>query len=127
MGYAGKIHDFLHGAFGEHGKAGLANGHHILVVAEDTEGVGCKKFLTCDGNQAAAHVSYMFSEVAAIYPITPSSTMAEYVDEWSGWSPKILRAWDAIVRADTWNTVGRSSPAILYILGIISSRPWEAV
>ncbi len=42
-----------------------------------------KKFLTCDGNQAAAHVSYMFSEVAAIYPITPSSTMAEYVDEWS--------------------------------------------
>ena len=42
-----------------------------------------KTFLTCDGNQAAAHVSYMFSEVAAIYPITPSSTMAEYVDEWS--------------------------------------------
>jgi len=42
-----------------------------------------KKFLTCDGNQAAAHISYMFSEVAAIYPITPSSTMAEYVDEWA--------------------------------------------
>ncbi len=42
-----------------------------------------KKFLTCDGNQAAAHVAYMFSEVAAIYPITPSSTMAEYVDEWA--------------------------------------------
>ena len=35
-----------------------------------------KKFITCDGNQAAAHISYMFSEVAAIYPITPSSTMA---------------------------------------------------
>lgn len=42
-----------------------------------------KKFLTCDGNQAAAHVSYMFTEVAAIYPITPSSTMAEHVDEWA--------------------------------------------
>ena len=42
-----------------------------------------KKFLTCDGNQAAAHIAYMFSEVAAIYPITPSSTMAEYVDEWT--------------------------------------------
>lgn len=42
-----------------------------------------KKFLTCDGNQAAAHISYLFTEVAAIYPITPSSTMAEYVDEWS--------------------------------------------
>ena len=37
-----------------------------------------KKFITCDGNQAAAHISYMFSEVAAIYPITPSSTMAEF-------------------------------------------------
>ena len=42
-----------------------------------------KKFLTCDGNQAAAHVSYMFTDVAAIYTITPSSTMAEYVDEWA--------------------------------------------
>ena len=42
-----------------------------------------KQFLTCDGNQAAAHISYMFTEVAAIYPITPSSTMAEYVDDWS--------------------------------------------
>lgn len=42
-----------------------------------------KKFITCDGNEAAAHISYMFTEVAAIYPITPSSTMAEYVDEWA--------------------------------------------
>jgi pyruvate-ferredoxin/flavodoxin oxidoreductase len=42
-----------------------------------------KKFITCDGNQAAAHIAYMFSEVACIYPITPSSTMAEMVDEWS--------------------------------------------
>ncbi len=45
--------------------------------------MGTKKFITCDGNQAAAHVAYMFSEVACIYPITPSSTMAEYVDEWA--------------------------------------------
>ncbi|HOY38565.1 MAG TPA: pyruvate:ferredoxin (flavodoxin) oxidoreductase [Bacteroidales bacterium] len=42
-----------------------------------------KKFITCDGNHAAAHVAYMFSEVACIYPITPSSNMAENVDEWS--------------------------------------------
>ena len=42
-----------------------------------------KKFMTCDGNQAAAHISYMFTEVAAIYPITPSSPMAEYIDEWA--------------------------------------------
>ncbi len=42
-----------------------------------------KKFKTMDGNCAAAHCAYAFTEVAAIYPITPSSTMAEYVDEWS--------------------------------------------
>ena len=42
-----------------------------------------KKFITCDGNEAAAHISYMFSEVAAIYPITPSSTMAEHVEKCS--------------------------------------------
>jgi len=42
-----------------------------------------KKFLTCDGNQAAAHIAYMFTEVSSIYPITPSTTMAEYVDEWA--------------------------------------------
>ena len=49
-----------------------------------------KKFITCDGNQAAAHIAYMFSEVAAIYPITPSSTMAEYVDEWAAQGRKNL-------------------------------------
>lgn len=38
---------------------------------------------TMDGNTAAAHVSYAFTEVAAIYPITPSSVMAEVTDEWS--------------------------------------------
>ncbi len=42
-----------------------------------------KNFITCDGNEAAAHIAYMFSEVACIYPITPSSNMAENVDEWS--------------------------------------------
>ncbi len=42
-----------------------------------------RKMKTMDGNTAAAHVSYAFTEVAAIYPITPSSTMAEYVDKWS--------------------------------------------
>ncbi|MBU0763499.1 MAG: pyruvate:ferredoxin (flavodoxin) oxidoreductase, partial [Bacteroidetes bacterium] len=42
-----------------------------------------KKFITCEGNYATSHVAYMFSEVAAIYPITPSSDMAEYIDLWS--------------------------------------------
>jgi len=42
-----------------------------------------KKFITCDGNYAASYISYMFTEVACIYPITPSTTMAEVVDEWA--------------------------------------------
>jgi pyruvate-ferredoxin/flavodoxin oxidoreductase len=49
-----------------------------------------KKFITCDGNYAASHIAYMFSEVAAIYPITPSSSMAEYIDEWSAHGRKNL-------------------------------------
>ena len=49
-----------------------------------------KKFMTCDGNTAAAHVSYMFTEVAGIYPITPSSPMAEHVDEWAAKGRKNL-------------------------------------
>ena len=42
-----------------------------------------RKLVTMDGNNAAAHVSYAFTEVAAIYPITPSSPMADLVDQWS--------------------------------------------
>ena len=49
-----------------------------------------KKFMTMDGNAAAAHVAYMFTEVAAIYPITPSSPMAENVDEWAAAGRKNL-------------------------------------
>ena len=49
-----------------------------------------KRFMTCDGNEAAAHIAYMFSEVAAIYPITPSSPMAEHVDEWASKGRKNL-------------------------------------
>lgn len=41
------------------------------------------KFITCDGNYAAAYIAYMFTEVACIYPITPSSNMAENIDEWA--------------------------------------------
>ena len=53
-----------------------------------------RKFKTMDGNTAAAHVSYAFTEVAGIYPITPSSPMADNVDQWSaaGRKNKIGRA-----------------------------------
>ena len=42
-----------------------------------------RKFLTMDGNEAAAHAAYAYTEVATIYPITPSSVMPEHVDEWA--------------------------------------------
>ncbi|MDD2635049.1 MAG: pyruvate:ferredoxin (flavodoxin) oxidoreductase [Bacteroidales bacterium] len=47
-----------------------------------------KKFITCDGNYAASHVAYMFSDMACIYPITPSSDMAENVDQWAAQGKK---------------------------------------
>ncbi|MFZ5967195.1 MAG: pyruvate:ferredoxin (flavodoxin) oxidoreductase [Bacillota bacterium] len=47
-----------------------------------------KVMKTMDGNTAAAYVSYAFTDVAAIYPITPSSNMAEFVDEWSAYGKK---------------------------------------
>ena len=49
-----------------------------------------RKMKTMDGNTAAAHISYAFTEVAAIYPITPSSPMAEHVDEWAAQGRKNL-------------------------------------
>ena len=47
-----------------------------------------KKFLSMDGNTAAAHVAYAFTEVASIYPITPSSPMAENAEAWSAQGKK---------------------------------------
>ncbi len=49
-----------------------------------TNDATARPYQTMDGNQAAAHVAYAYSEAAAIYPITPSSPMAELVDEWAG-------------------------------------------
>ena len=52
-------------------------------MAETKKALVERKAKTMDGNNAAAHVSYAFTEVAGIYPITPSSPMADYVDQWS--------------------------------------------
>ncbi|MBT8045819.1 MAG: pyruvate:ferredoxin (flavodoxin) oxidoreductase, partial [Pontiella sp.] len=49
-----------------------------------------KKMVTIDGNTAAAHIAYAFSDIAAIYPITPSSNMGEYSDEWASQGKKNL-------------------------------------
>ena len=57
-----------------------------------------KKFITCDGNEAAAHVSYMFTEVAAIYPITPSSPMAEHTGDWAARGRKNMWGQEVLVQ-----------------------------
>jgi pyruvate-ferredoxin/flavodoxin oxidoreductase len=69
-----------------------------------------KKFVTCDGNYAASHIAYMFSEVAAIYPITPSSNMAEYVDEWSAHGRKNI--FGETVRVTEMQSEGGASGAV---------------
>ncbi|MDE7219445.1 MAG: hypothetical protein K2O45_07475, partial [Oscillospiraceae bacterium] len=58
---------------------------HTIAVSniQEEQKTMARKFKSMDGNNAAAHVSYAFSEVAAIYPITPSSPMADLVDQWS--------------------------------------------
>ena len=57
--------------------------HHNLDKKMEGANNMVRKMKSMDGNNAAAHVSYAFSEVAAIYPITPSSPMADFVDQWS--------------------------------------------
>ena len=64
-----------------------------------------KKFITCDGNYAASNIAYLFCEHAAIYPITPSSTMAENIDEWAAHGKKNL--WGETVKV----TEMQSGPA----------------
>ena len=69
-----------------------------------------KKFITCDGNYAAAHMAYLFSEHAAIYPITPSSTMAEYVDEWAAQGKKNL--FGEVVKVTEMQSEGGAAGAV---------------
>jgi pyruvate-ferredoxin/flavodoxin oxidoreductase len=57
-----------------------------------------RKMKTMDGNQAAAHVSYAYTEVATIYPITPSSNMPQYVDEWAAQGRKNIFGQEVLVR-----------------------------
>jgi pyruvate-ferredoxin/flavodoxin oxidoreductase len=76
-----------------------------------------RKFKSMDGNNAAAYVSYAFTEVAGIYPITPSSPMADLVDQWSaagqknifGTTVKVLR--DAVRGGRVRHVHGSLAPA----------------
>jgi pyruvate-ferredoxin/flavodoxin oxidoreductase len=69
-----------------------------------------KKFETIDGNTAATHVAYAFAEVAAIYPITPSSTMGELADEWSAQGRKNI--WGQPVDVIEMQSEGGASGAV---------------
>jgi pyruvate-ferredoxin/flavodoxin oxidoreductase len=61
----------------------LCLGNDYDLLNYEKEGIYMKKMKTMDGNTAAAHVAYAFTDVTAIFPITPSSPMAEHVDEWA--------------------------------------------
>ena len=69
-----------------------------------------KKFETIDGNTAATHVAYAYAEVAAIYPITPSSTMGELADEWSAQGRKNI--WGQTVDVIEMQSEGGASGAV---------------
>ncbi|GAH31698.1 unnamed protein product [marine sediment metagenome] len=69
-----------------------------------------KTMKTMDGNMAAAYVAYAFTEVAAIYPITPSSTMGEYVDEWAAHGKKNM--FGQVVSVSELQSEGGASGAV---------------
>jgi pyruvate-ferredoxin/flavodoxin oxidoreductase len=69
-----------------------------------------KKMMTMDGNTAAAHVAYAFTEVAAIFPITPSSPMAEYADVWAAQGRKNI--FDETVKVSEMQSEGGAAGAV---------------
>ena len=70
-----------------------------------------RKKISMDGNTAAAHVSYAFTEVAAIYPITPSSPMAEVTDTWSATDKDIFGKPARNIFGDRVNVIEMQSEA----------------
>ena len=88
-----------------------------------------RKMKTMDGNHAAAHASYAFSDVAAIYPITPSSVMAEATDEWATQGRKNIFGQEVQV-TEMQSEAGAAgavhgSPAVLYHPGVAVLLPFE--
>jgi len=69
-----------------------------------------KKYITVDGNEAAAYVAYRCSEVIAIYPITPSSNMGEYADEWA--SKGIKNLWGTVPTVYEMQSEGGAAGAV---------------
>ncbi len=75
------------------------------------------KTITVDGNYAAAHIAYALSEVSAIYPITPSSTMGEWIDEWASQGKKNI--WGKEVKVAEMQSEAGAAGAVH---GSLSSR-----
>ena len=69
-----------------------------------------KKFMSMDGNTAAAHCAYAFTELSAIYPITPSSPMAEVVDQWATQGRKNI--FDSVVKVAELQSEGGAAGAV---------------
>ncbi len=69
-----------------------------------------KRYVTIDGNEAAAYVAYRTNEIAAIYPITPSSNMGEWADEWM--SKGVKNMWGSITRVQEMQSEGGASAAV---------------
>jgi pyruvate-ferredoxin/flavodoxin oxidoreductase len=69
-----------------------------------------RKFKTMDGNEAVAHVAYRVNEVIAIYPITPSSTMGEWADEWS--SQGVKNVWGTVPQVMEMQSEGGAAGAV---------------
>ncbi|RRC94291.1 pyruvate:ferredoxin (flavodoxin) oxidoreductase [Erysipelotrichaceae bacterium OH741_COT-311] len=69
-----------------------------------------KTYMSMDGNNAAAHCAYAFTEIAAIYPITPSSTMAEVVDAWASSGRKNI--FDSVVKVTEMQSEGGAAGAV---------------
>ncbi|MBQ2560673.1 MAG: hypothetical protein II565_08825, partial [Fibrobacter sp.] len=69
-----------------------------------------KKMIACDGNEATASVAFAVSEVAAIYPITPSSPMAEHADNWSAAGKKNI--WGQVPRVFEMQSEGGAAGTV---------------
>ena len=82
-------------------------------------GIRASRVAAC-ATRARSTASWTEPEQSRAQPVARAAITSE-------WSPKMDRAWVATARAATWKTAGVSSPAILYMLGSISSRPWLAV
>lgn len=88
----------------------LPSAHHVVMK---------RKFKTMDANEAVANVAYRLNEVIAIYPITPSSTMGEWADQWA--SEGVPNIWGTVPRVVEMQSEGGAAGAVH---GALQQGPW---